>query len=74
MSQTSTLEQRVIRLEAEFAALKERVEHAGGPPQKSWLDNMIGCLADEPEFDEVLRLGRDFRDAQGTADDVEHRG
>ena len=48
------------RLEA-VAELKRRLE--AQPPAPDWLDRMIGSFADIPEFDELVRLGREFRAA-----------
>lgn len=55
---TAELEQRVSVLEREFQALKGLVV-AGSPP-KDWRST-FGAFADDPEFDEILRLGREIR-------------
>ena len=55
---TATLEERVATLEKEFATLKQVV--APNIPRKDWRDT-FGMFADDPEFDDVLRRGREFR-------------
>ena len=52
------LAQRVAELEVQVVALKKRA-----PPAKNWMDVVVGSLEHEPEFDEVLRLGREYRAA-----------
>ena len=58
MSATTTLEDRVKVLENEVAELKRRA--ASGP--KNWLDRVLGSMEKHPGFQEVLRLGREFRE------------
>jgi len=60
MSEAPTLEKRVETLEAEFAELKRQLK-ARGVTSGSWLDRVTGSFRDEPDFEEVLRLGRDYR-------------
>ncbi len=60
-----TLQNRIATLEKEVAALKQRVENGTtGQSEKSWFDVMAGAFENDPEFDEVLRLGREFRQSQ----------
>jgi hypothetical protein len=35
-----------------------------GWPSQSWIQRVAGSFKDQPEFDEVLRLGREFRQTQ----------
>ena len=62
-----TLEARLAALEAEVAALKQRVESS---QPKGWLENVIGSTKDMPDFDEVVRYGREARQAQRDSYDV----
>jgi hypothetical protein len=53
------LERRVIELERAIAQLRRELE-----PRRS-LENVaetFGMFADDPGFDEVVRLGREYRD------------
>ena len=67
----STVEERLSALESEVLAVKRQLATLGRP--RAWLDEVAGSLDEWPEFDEVLRLGREFRqsacDAPGTASD-----
>jgi hypothetical protein len=60
-----TLEERVAMLEAEVARLKRLV---AAKPASNWLEKIDGSMKDEPAFDEVIRLGREFREADRPAD------
>lgn len=61
MSDTGALEDRVKTLEEEVAELKRRAGRK--EPVGEWLDRIAGRLAKYPEFEEVVRLGREFREA-----------
>ncbi|WP_254507634.1 hypothetical protein [Anatilimnocola floriformis] len=52
---------RVTALESEVAKLKREK-----PKGSRWLDNVKGSMKDDPEFAEVLRLGREFRQSYHT--------
>jgi hypothetical protein len=55
----ATVDDRLSALEAEVLRLRTCLLN-GGKPQ-SWLDAVAGSFRNEPEFDEVLRLGREIR-------------
>jgi hypothetical protein len=61
MSSQSPLEQRLEALEREVAQIKVRLN----TPQANgnWVDEIAGSMKHFPEFDEVVRLGREFRDS-----------
>jgi predicted nucleic acid-binding Zn-ribbon protein len=61
MSASSTLEERLEQVEHEVAQLKSQVQNLR--PQGNWLAAMTGLFKDDREFDEVLRLGKELRDA-----------
>lgn len=54
------IEQRLSAVEAAVAELRKRLPT---PPSNDWLQQVIGCLKDEPAFEEVLAYGRAYRDA-----------
>jgi predicted nucleic acid-binding protein len=56
-----TLEQRVAALEAELAQLKAKTE---GTRPTDWLDKVWGAFANDPDFVEAMRLGREYRDCR----------
>jgi len=62
MADQTTLEKRLAKVEHELAALKSRVQSLSGP-KDHWIDAIRGTFKDDPEFDEILRLGKEIRDA-----------
>ena len=56
----ATLEERVAELEAEVARLKRRLEPEA---KKPWWEERIGAFADDPMYDEAMRLGREYRES-----------
>ena len=59
-----TLEHRLSAVEAELAQLKQRLEKEKVPAANSWLDQVFGVFKDCPEFEEAVRLGREWRESQ----------
>ena len=57
-----TIEQRLDNLERELATLKVVVKTL--QPGPNWITSMSGTFKDDPEFDEILRLGKQLRDAE----------
>lgn len=56
------IEHRVAALESEVARLKEQLEKAV-PAKGDWLDEIYGAFADDPHFEEAMRLGREYRES-----------
>lgn len=50
------LEQRVADLEKQVADLASRTQ-----PRAHWIDLMKGSMNDFPDFEEVVRLGAEYR-------------
>ncbi len=61
MSETLELEERVSRVERDLTQLKSEVHRLGA--SSNWIDQVRGSFKDDPEYDEVLRLGRELRQA-----------
>ena len=53
---TKTIEKRLEGVERELASLKGEVKSL--KPDPNWISSICGTFKDDPEFDEVLRLGR----------------
>ena len=56
------LENRVAALEMQVADLKSRLEKAL-PKQSSWVDQIWGTFANDPMYEEAMRLGRQYRES-----------
>jgi hypothetical protein len=59
MSSPQTTEERLSKVEKDLAELKRRL-----PPQKdgkSWVEKIAGTFENDPDFDEIVKLGREFR-------------
>ena len=61
MSSPQTLEQRLTAVEQELAEIKRRIEEQD--QGVSWIERIAGTFRDDSEFDEVVRLGREFRNS-----------
>jgi hypothetical protein len=59
---TVSLEERMTALESELQTLKDEVRSLSSSKSKpNWIDKVSGSMADFPEFEEVVRLGREWR-------------
>ena len=67
---SETIEKRLERVEGELAALKRRLDAAvgAGPGKMDWLST-FGMSANDPEFDEIVRLGSEYRKSQRWEDE-----
>jgi hypothetical protein len=68
----STVEDRLSVLESEVQAVKRQLASIRKP--RVWLDEVAGSMDDWPEFDEVLQLGRAFRQSVCDAPENEADG
>lgn len=55
-----TVEERLTVLEHEFAEFKQNLAVA----KPDWIAKISGSFKDDPDFGEILRLGREIRDAE----------
>ena len=56
---TATIELRLANLEAEVTRLKQKLEE----PQPHWVDQVYGAFAEDADFLEAMRLGREYRES-----------
>ena len=73
-----TLEDRMLRAERELSVVKSELVEvkrqltevlSGEPPARTdWLKHVIGSMSDFPDFAEVVRLGREWRESQRPAE------
>lgn len=71
MDNVRSIEERLTAVERELADLKTRL--SATPKSENWVDKISGSFKDDPEFDEILRLGREFRQADRPKDDDEEK-
>jgi hypothetical protein len=55
------LEERLAYLEAEVAKLKSKAENDAAPIP--WWEKIAGTFADNPDYDEAMQLGREYRES-----------
>jgi hypothetical protein len=60
-----SLKDRVAALEAEVARLKSKIETVA-TPEKPWWEQIWGSFADDPCYEEAMRLGREYRESSGS--------
>ena len=63
----TTIEERLIRVEDTVRDLQRIV--GARLPGPNWLNGFVGSMDDYPEFDEIVRLGREFRETDRPAED-----
>jgi hypothetical protein len=56
------LEARVAALEAEMVELKQKLETVT-KPAKPWWEEIYGTFANDPIYEEAMRLGRKYRES-----------
>ncbi len=67
MDHGKSIEERLAAVERELAELKTRLPL--GPKAENWVEKISGSMKDYPEFDEILRLGREMREADRPKDE-----
>ncbi len=57
-----TIEVRLAKVERELAILKARTGENG--TKANWIEKITGSFKDDPDFDEIVRLGKEMRDSE----------
>lgn len=57
-----TIEVRLAKVERELAILKARTGENG--TKANWIEKITGSFKDDPDFKEIVRLGKEMRDAE----------
>ena len=60
---TATLEERMERLEAEVADLRQRVGATTANGSSSWWKPFVGAFENDPLFEKAVESGRQYRDS-----------
>ena len=58
------IEKRLAVLETEVASLKSKIEKKDDKNEIPWYEKIAGTFADDPIYDEAMRLGREYRESQ----------
>ncbi len=66
-----TLEERVAVLETELGQLKRQQAVGDTENDTPWWKKIVGVFKDDPEFEEAMRLGREYRESLRPKDDEE---
>jgi hypothetical protein len=62
MSQIDQLESRLAAVERELADIKQKLSKNGAG--SNWIEQISGSFANDPDFEEIVRLGREYRKSQ----------
>ncbi len=62
---SDTVESRLAKLEREFALLKKSVPR----DRSNWISEISGFFRGDPDFAEIVRLGKEMRDAEQPEED-----
>ena len=62
MSEQQTLEKRVADLEKHVELLTREVFQKTSKP--GWVQKIVGSMNNDPEFAEILKLGREIRQSE----------
>ena len=60
---TVTLEERVAMLEQELAQLKQQLKAETSSAPLPWWEKIAGTFANSENYDEAMRLGREYRES-----------
>lgn len=64
-----TIEERLSALEQEVRQVKARLEPKPLPQTNPWLDHVYGAFKDDPLFEQAVRYGREWREAQNAEEE-----
>ncbi len=62
---SGSIESRLARIERELAILKARTSR----DKSNWIADITGASKDDPDFDEIVRLGKELREAEPRGED-----
>jgi hypothetical protein len=61
MSDNGRIEQRLAVVEEELARLRQKIDDR---PKGNWIERLTGSFKDDPNFEEIVKLGADIRKSQ----------
>jgi hypothetical protein len=60
----ATVEARLAKLERELQAMKRDMQSVNS--KLGWLERVKGTFKGDPDFDEIVQLGKELRDQEST--------
>ena len=66
---TLSLEERVKELESRLKQVERQQAGAPAPDDRPWWEQIRGRFKDDPDYDEAMRLGREWRESFRPKDD-----
>ena len=66
---TEQLEERLAAVEQTVAGLQRRVSRLNQATKDNWLASVLGRFENDPDYAEVARLGREYRETGRVASD-----
>jgi hypothetical protein len=62
-----SVEDRLSQLEREVVRLKLRAKAI--LPKENWISSVTGTAKDNPDYEKIVRLGKEIRDAEQSPED-----
>ena len=72
MNPSLTLEERITLLERQMADVRQRLPRQ--ETTREWLQRISGSFKVNPDFEEIVRYGQEFREADRPKDDESEEG
>jgi hypothetical protein len=67
MDNSSTIEARLSALERQMEEVRREIDRQR--KEGNWIEKITGSFKDDPDFGEIIRLGREARQADRLMDD-----
>jgi len=67
----TTFAQRISTLEEEVSRLSQRTDDEQGAEEVAWWKKIWGTFKNDPEYDEAMRLGREYRESLRPQEEME---
>ena len=68
MASETSVEARLTAVERELSELKKRLP-ASSSDNSSWVEEIAGTFEGDADFDDIVRLGREFRNSVDSQDE-----
>jgi hypothetical protein len=66
---TISVEERLAAVKKELAELKQQFDKAKSQSRVPWWEKIAGTFADSEDYEEAMRLGREYRESLRPKDD-----